>query len=214
MPSSFTFAINQLIISTIMSQNDDCCCSFLFTIILGFVFFSYLHRNYPVSTTIPTTVFPRLEVNSVKVSNFNLSNPISANWKIDLNIVNYYSNDISFGFNDNVITIFHGNALWLTSFQEFNMNAKNPKVHFTPDFWRLSTKVDNSTIEAIREEIANNYGVVKFIVQFKAHKPIIWFKNPFWRFRYDTNIDVLVSSCEVELLFGSPEKTQANMIRI
>lgn len=98
--------------------------------------------------------------------------------------------------------------------EKFSMNENNPKVHFILDFWGSSTKIDNSTVKAIREKIANNYGAVKFVVQFNAHKPIIWFEDMLGRFRYDRNIDVLVSSCEVELLFGSPDKTQANMIRI
>ncbi|KAK1357838.1 hypothetical protein POM88_051094 [Heracleum sosnowskyi] len=97
-----------------------------------------------------------------------------------MNIVNYDSNDISFGFYNNVISIFHESkegALWMTSFQKFSMKPNNPKVHFTLDFSGWSTKVDNSTVKAIREKIANNYGAVKFVVQFKAHKPLIWLEN-------------------------------------
>ncbi|KAK1354349.1 hypothetical protein POM88_047605 [Heracleum sosnowskyi] len=199
------------------NQGGDSCCGFLFVIIIFFGFIHLIDRIHN-STIIPTTVFPGLEINSAKVSNLTLSNPISARWNIDMNIVNYYSDHISFGFYDNTVSIFHeskeGGALWMTSFQKFDLRPGNPKAHFTLDFVGSSTEVDNSTVKAIRDKIANNYGAVKFVVQFKAHKPIIWLENPLDRLWYDSNIDVVVARCQVELLFGSSDQTQANMIRI
>ncbi|KAK1354348.1 hypothetical protein POM88_047604 [Heracleum sosnowskyi] len=74
------------------------------------------------------------------------------------------------------------------------MKPDNPRAHFTLDFWGSSTKVDNSTVKAIREKIANNYGAVKFDVQFKSHKPIIRLENVLKRLWYDSSIDVLNGS--------------------
>lgn len=83
---------------------------------------------------------PTIEIHKITVSNFNLSNPITAHWKINMNM---HSTDSSFKFSDSMISIFHESkdeALWMMSLKKFDTSPKNSTFHFALDFWGSSAE--------------------------------------------------------------------------
>ncbi|KAK1399472.1 hypothetical protein POM88_009335 [Heracleum sosnowskyi] len=155
---------------------------------------------------------PSIEIHRITVSNFNLSNPITAHWKINMTMQNNCS---SFEFSKSTISIFHETkeeALWMMSLKKFDMRPKNSTFHFALDFWGSSADVDNTTLRSIGENITNNLGAVKFNVQFKADKPrTTKLKHSIEKLWFESKINMLIIGCDVLLRFGPVDKTHADM---
>lgn len=100
----------------------------------------------------------------------------------------------------------------LVSLEPFVVRPDNPTAHFVLDFWGSSANVDDTTLKDIVEKIVS-HGAVKFEVQFDA-KLGIRLKNRIEYLRWNTNINnMLVSSCNVDLFFGSLDNGRAEMLR-
>lgn len=161
----------------------------------------------------PSPKYPNLEIKSISVSNLNLSNPISAHWNINMEyFMKFHGSDITFKFNDIKISIFHESErepLWIMSHKLFVITPKNPTTNFVLDFRGSSADVDDTTIKAIVEKIVDNR-TVKFKIRADAWLGIR-FKHRVENWLWNRNIKMLVNNCDVELLFGTSEKRQADM---
>lgn len=157
---------------------------------------------------------PTMEIDTIKVSNLNLSNPITAHWNINMNM---HSSGSSFDFSRSTISIFHESkdeALWMMSLKKFDMRPKNSTFHFALHFWGSSADVDDTTVKSIGENIMNNLGAVKFNVQFKAENSrTTRLKHSIDKLWFKSKINMLVLSCDVWLLFGSLDYTHAEMLK-
>ncbi|KAK1354089.1 hypothetical protein POM88_047345 [Heracleum sosnowskyi] len=154
---------------------------------------------------------PTVKIESFTASNFNLSNPIFAHWKINMSM---HNNKSSFEFSDSAISVFHQEeVLWMARLQGFDMRPKNTTFHFALDLGRI-IKINDTTVRAIGDKIINNHGAIEFNVQFKSDHPRGMNINPLLKFysHIETNVRMLVISCDVLLLFRSPDKTEAYML--
>lgn len=178
--------------------------------IICFLLAVLLHGSCQLSSS----KFPKLEIDSITVSNFNLSNPsITSHWNISMNITNLHSSDLSFNFSRNFISIFYESqehALWEKKLAPFDTNLNMPIVHLNLDFWGSLDNADDMTRKAIGENIAKN-GTVSFDVRFKGLSKIEFKqrRRQNWWWKNDT---YFTFSCEVLLFFESLEKTRAYML--
>lgn len=189
---------------------DWCLCVSVICFITAIFVWGLLHGIYTPSNS----EFPNFEIDSVNVSNFNLSDPkITSHWNISMNFTNFHHADLSFEFSDNIILIYYespAKAFWRKDLIPFNMNTSQPTVYLDLDFWGSSDTVDDMTRKTISENIANN-GTVRFYVLFSGYSKIM-FKNrrvQHWWWDPDTHV---MFRCEVQLFFEYPEKMQAYML--
>ncbi|KAK1376891.1 hypothetical protein POM88_033084 [Heracleum sosnowskyi] len=154
---------------------------------------------------------PTIKIDSITVSSFNLSNPMSAHWNINMTM---HTTDSSLDFPDSSISFFHKSkedALWMTRLKGFNMRPENTTVHFALDFGGL-VHVNDTTVRAIGDQITNNHGAVEFNVQFKADHPRGRKIDPLRKFFRGIEVNMLIICSDVLLLFESPDKTRAYML--
>ncbi|KAK1377050.1 hypothetical protein POM88_033243 [Heracleum sosnowskyi] len=161
-----------------------------------------------------------MKIDSITVSNFNLSNPMSAHWNINMTM---HSTRSSFEFSDSAVSIFHKSkeeALWMTMLNGFDMRPENTTFHFALDFGGLVDVNDTTPSRTFlrTQELSlsntNNLGAVEFNVQFKADHPrgrrVSQLKQNDHGSAY--KVKMMEISCDVLLLFGSPDKTRASML--
>ncbi|KAK1377073.1 hypothetical protein POM88_033266 [Heracleum sosnowskyi] len=177
---------------------------------IAYLLVTFINR---VGITYLYSEIPTMKIDSITVSNFNLSNPISAHWNINMTM---HNTDSSFEFSDSTVSISpksKEDALWMTRLNGFDMRPENTTFHFALDFGGL-VHVNDTTARAIGDKITNNLGAVEFNVQFKADHPrgrrVSQLKQNDHGSAYKVNM--LEICCDVLLFFGSPDKTQASML--
>ncbi|KAK1377038.1 hypothetical protein POM88_033231 [Heracleum sosnowskyi] len=189
----------------------DCCviCATVLAVILLVVFVIFISNRF---VKMIDAEVPMIEIDSITVSNFSLSNPISAHWNINMTM---HSTRSSFEFSDSTVSIFHKSkeeAVWMTRLNGFDMRPKNTTFHFALDFGGLAD-VNDTTLRAIGDGITDNFGTVEFSVQFKADhsrsRDISRLKK-FYE-NYSTVVNILIN-WDVLLLLGSPDKTRAMLM--
>lgn len=151
--------------------------------------------------------FPKLEIDSLTVSNLNIStrpNQISADWNLGMNLKSMDKHGY-LNFSSIAFSIYY-NALQvgLTNFMSFDINSHNSTKHFDQEFLGSSEFNDDSIISDIQEEITA--GTVIFDVQIETlvRKSLggSWFDH-WW----------LILHCkDVKLFFGFSDKSRAHML--
>ncbi|KAK1354346.1 hypothetical protein POM88_047602 [Heracleum sosnowskyi] len=190
--------------------NNCCKCATAICFIIAIFILGLLHGKYSLSNS----EFPKFDIDSLTVSNFNLSDPsLTSHWNISMNFTNFRTAKLSFEFSSNYIWIYYETpykALWQQKLIRFNMNTSQPTVHLDLDFWESSDTVDDRTRKTIGENIANN-GTVRFYVHFTSHSKIM-FKNRRVQHLWWDPVTYIEFKCEVQLFSESSEKMQANTL--
>lgn len=150
--------------------------------------------------------FPELKIYSITVSNFNLSsnpNQISADWNVKMNLKNkdaygyYRFSDISVSIYYNVL------QFGLINLMPVDITPHNSTKHFDETLSGSSRLNGDSIVSALSADVTA--GKVTVDVQFQASA-----RKSFRGRWYDHTL--LAFKCNVELFFGSKDKSRAQML--
>ncbi|KAL1816521.1 hypothetical protein ACET3Z_019095 [Daucus carota] len=149
---------------------------------------------------------PHLALDSVTVSNFSLSSrpkQVSAEWNVRMSLESWIRRGY-INLHDITISIFYNELqVGLTSLVPFDMSPRNSTVFFEKKFGGSSGLCDDSIIKAMNEDIAG--GTVKLHVRFRGSV------RKSFKGRWVDHLDLSVDCNNVELFFGSSDKSRAQM---
>ncbi|KAL8155637.1 uncharacterized protein LOC141691027 [Apium graveolens] len=160
-----------------------------------------------------TVKAPTLELDSLTLSNFNLSSPpnqISADWNVSMNFTNVDTHGYFEFSNIKVLIYYDKKIVGVTNLMSFDMSPKDPPMHVGGEFSsRLSSYIDDTMITHITHSV-NLTSTLIFNVEFSAlvKKTYRGFWGTDWWDPY-----LWVYNCEnVELIFGSSDASKANIL--
>ncbi|WOH01535.1 hypothetical protein DCAR_0520919 [Daucus carota subsp. sativus] len=161
----------------------------------------HAQQIYGACYTIST---PHLVLDSISISNFSLSSrQVSAEWDVRMNLESWVRRGY-INLHDITISIFYeALQVGLTSLVPFDVSPRNSTVYFEKKFRGSSGLVDDSMIKAMNENIVA--GTVKLHVQFKGSV------RKSFKGRWVDHLELLVDCNNVELFFGSSDKSRAQM---
>ncbi|KAK1401928.1 hypothetical protein POM88_001533 [Heracleum sosnowskyi] len=163
---------------------------------------------------ISTIEDPRLEIDSLSVSNLNLTfhpNQISADWNVQMNFKTL-DNHGYFNLSSIKILIYYSDKLvGVTNFMPLDISPKNPPMHFGGEFSsRLLGYIDDSVIsDIVQGSNVTSTTTLNFNVELSASVIRIYkgWGTDSWP------LYLWVFKCQnVELIFGSSGASKAHML--
>ncbi|KAK1368841.1 hypothetical protein POM88_034933 [Heracleum sosnowskyi] len=211
-------------ISNVTAHTDDptlsrkrsmsCCCLTQYVSTLVIIFILLLSLVFGLGNLLTKEYNPKLEINSFKVVNLNLSsrpNQISADWNVQMNLKNMDSHgylkfshiQISINYNDEMIAV--------TNITSFVASPKDPPKHLGEEFSGSTGYMKDSIIINLSQGIRD--GIVKFDIKFEA-KVKKSYHNLWFKFIHPWNCyeDYLGNCKNVELFFGTSDVSMGQMM--
>ncbi|XP_074336526.1 uncharacterized protein LOC141673681 [Apium graveolens] len=147
------------------------CLVTLLVIILGII----ACQGYLVFTIITTVKNPKITIDSLKVSNFNLSshpNQISADWNVQMCLKTMDTHGY-LNFSDITVFVYYNHEIiGVTNLMPFNASPGNAPKHFGGEFCGSSGYIDDSIFNKVSQGV--NAGSLKFDIKFS-----VWVKKTY-----------------------------------